>query len=60
MGFLKQMKNIKEIQQEKEEIVSKIKNWNTRCTEFFEWFEKEEDAFQRLILEGKKRKQMRI
>lgn len=54
MGFLKQMKNIKEIQQEKEEIVSKIKNWNTRCTEFFEWFEKEEDAFQRLILEGKK------
>ncbi len=54
MGFLKQPNNRAEIQRKKEEIVSRIKDWNTRCAEFFEWFKEEEDTFQKFISQGER------
>lgn len=53
MGFLKRLNDTKKIQKEKEEIVNKIKSWNTRCREFFEWFEKEEGQFGKLFQQKK-------
>lgn len=53
MGFLKRFKNVQDVQREKEEIVNKTKSWNTRCTEFFQWFLREEPVFDKLLSEQK-------